>query len=173
MKRPENVIIMRHVYFEGLAEGSYCKLAQTAQDARPDPDEPSSYDLRCVYFPTWYLEGANGVINLEDFAVQKLKDTAERFGYQVNSNEFIRLFQTHLALQHAGVFKDDGAFEEYYEHNEVPKYVYRGTHCPGKIFKKESVVTNTGHMGTLDHPDMADRLFGSFVYNANPNPNPA
>lgn len=46
--------------------------------------------------------------------------------------------------------------------------VYTGAHFV--VGASEEYVHNNGHLGSLDHPDTGDRVFGNFVYRSDPSP---
>lgn len=156
IKKPENIIIMRNVYFEGLGKGS-----RTGVDARDHDQEtidvcvpagawiapmrfdPSTNDLCKVRFPTLYLQ-ANNKINLRDFA-KSAGDMQQRWNpnnYQANNGNALfaaaaileaAMIRTRNNLVHAGILilSDDGGANHHDRDTfainpEYPTIIYRG-----------------------------------------------
>ena len=183
MKRPENVLIMRHVFFEGLRNGSRTRVAPTVGDYADD--EEGQYDLVRFNVPPTYLEEHNK-IDLEDFVGHHTVDAQDAFS--VFRDELIRVGA--LALENtpddyepdddnvtlAGNDYDADAatiakLDTDWVEDGNPTVWYQGTSKHED--DNNMYASNSGHMGNLDHPAVADRLFGTFVYNSLPDPSPA
>ncbi len=158
MKRPENVILLRNIFFEGLREGSGNKMFDPSKHNVGDGDGMSTdgHDLTVVWFPQKYMLG-HSKIDYADFTLEnivKVSDTGERAAY----------FHTHMQLRRLGMVTETGLDKELIEAG-VPTVVYKGA-CQHKNANAgwEDAQTNNGHLGILDDPALADRLFGTFAY---------
>jgi len=156
MKRPENVILLRNIFFEGLREGSGNKMFDPSKHNVGDGDGMSTdgHDLTVVWFPKKYMLG-HSKIDYADFTLEnivKVSDTGERAAY----------FHTHMQLRRLGMVTETGLDKELIEAG-VPTVVYQGA-CQHKGTEWKDAQTNNGHLGILDDPALADRLFGTFAY---------
>jgi hypothetical protein len=184
MKKPENVLIMRHVFFEGLRDGSRTRIAANVEEYADD-ENAGRFDLVRFSVPPGYLAQHNK-IDLEDFVGHYNEDDVSDFN----------TFKAQLLT--LGVLKEEDAnlhINDDYTDNEAldpdyndgansvlildtdwvedgnPTVWYQGTSMNAET--TDMYATNSGHMGNLDNPAVADRLFGTFVYNSMPDPSPA
>lgn len=162
LRQPENVIVIRNVFFEGLVSGHTGKVsARTPKAQNEKVDEPNvnDFDLVKVRVPATYLAKHKTCINWADWAeggTQKENDTRED-------------------LVAIGILEEKGGKYTVAKHGPnggpgFPSRVYRGTtYDKGTETVKQR---NTGHMGNLDHCRSVPRLYGagSFVYDSNPDP---
>merc|ERR1712086_107575 len=119
MKRPENVILLRNIFFEGLREGSGNKMFDPSKHNVGDGDGMSTdgHDLTVVWFPKKYMLG-HSKIDYADFTLEnivKVSDTGERAAY----------FHTHMQLRRLGMVTETGLDKELIEAG-VPTVVYQG-----------------------------------------------
>jgi len=165
IKKPENILIMRNVYFEGLGDGSHNRKV-AAPTGPQDAAIPDDIDLIYIRVPTTYL-GEHSKIDLRDFAYTDATMTDGLM--QATRNQ----------LTSAGMIRrsGDGSGPSPYTYSAddtdggYPTMLYRGaTWTTGDDGKRIAHVENNGHLGNLDDPSMADRLFGTFAYSSAPNP---
>jgi len=161
LKKPENVLLLRNICFEGLKSGAGTTVAPGHTFG------PAAGDLAVVHFPTKYLD-SHCKIDYADFDVQAI------MGSTASPTDKLDMLRTTVQLADSlGIFTpalrlDAQLFTEGY-----PTVLYKGTvrhKLSGGTW--EVVETNNGHLGVLDDPKMADRIFGTFAYNAEPNPDP-
>ena len=169
LKRPENVIIMRDVFFEGLHSGYGSKVATNALHYSECVFSNRPLDLVYVQLPEFYLESSQSVVDLKDFTADGMKNYKEREGRTLTSDEQIAFFESALQLTMANVLEpkqhaDDTDAKRFMRmlEDERPTKLFMGAHRPTG---GGDIVPNCGHLGVLDSPAMVDRLFGSFVYN--------
>ena len=142
LKKPENVIIMRDVFFEGLESG------HRFDDLQFVPMEATDY--------------ARGFVDIAE--ITKNNYTKYDIGSWV---------QTCILQQNAlaPVFKDNTfdakTMSDHLVEEGIPTRLYHGAVNTAAGATKQQ---NNGHLGILDDPKMVDRLYGSFVYNAGPDP---
>jgi hypothetical protein len=158
MKRPENVILLRNIFFEGLREGSGTKVFENGKGGVGDnePIDPQG-DLTVVGFPKSYLK-AHSKIDYADFtdaAIKKVSD-AEKPVY----------FMTQAQLIALGLVTGDGVLDAELLREGVPTVAYQGAcqHRSDQTSEWKLQQKNNGHLGILDDPALADRLFGTFAY---------
>ena len=158
MKRPENVILLRNIFFEGLREGSGTKLFENGYGGVGDnePGAPAG-DLTVIGFPKTYLK-AHSKIDYADF-------TDEAIG-RLAAEEKPAYFVTQAQLISLGMVAADGLLDASFLSEGVPTVVYQGAceHRPNSTGSWVPQQKNNGHLGILDDPALADRLFGTFAY---------
>jgi hypothetical protein len=153
LKRPENVIIMRDVFFEGLESG-HGQSFTPAEDNEPadlvfipvpaDQIDESYFDLAEVHQPT--ATGASAVMQMALRGANVLPHITKDTGT-----------------------KSAGEFAEFVTENEQPTRLYRGTsRVQNSTQTAWDTTDNCGHLGVLDTPRAVDRLWGSFVYSSLP-----
>jgi len=150
LKKPENVIIMRDVFFEGLRSG------HTIDDLHP------------LHVPK--KSKKNGYIDFFDVFMDALESDTIHACYTVRTMVGAGIVPDLVDLPTDR--KERGSFiREWMAENEIPSRAYMGasrTYADDKALPQYT--ENNGHLGKLDHPSMVDRLYGSFVYNSNPDP---
>ena len=164
LRKPENVLILRDIYFEGLKEGHKFKVAQNATMNLID----HSNDLAYLNMPDAYLNKHNTCINFGDFVGADVAQTdAVLAGLDEADAQYVR-----VQLKEMGIFTDQYELKcpDPDADLEFPARLYRGT-----TYKKDTEEIfrhNTGHMGCLDDYRSTARLFGatSHVYSSNPDP---
>jgi len=244
LKRPENVLILRNVYFEGLREGSGNHFTNPAgEDGGADDDAGEVAKVKAAEKPadapieqsaeTVETDGGNdeggsdkggkGGADSKPDGVGKFKfDTAGHDLVRVRKpsgnptkidlRDYLKAADRKNKSDHD--FADDlldlkvftqrqkeaasaalprpglggrptplpdtedapaaGAeyeFESDYLADGGPFVWYQGT-VKESGDRSKVLNTNNGHLGPLDNPSMVDRLWGTFVYNPNPDPNP-
>lgn len=160
IKRPENIIVLRHVQCAGFIKGHGVGLAETTDEflesrADDDDDERKTTDLVLMAKlestpwsnvwkdPLWTLlaqRGPYGSIMREKF-------------------EFLdgggREWPDH------GDVEVDPAVQKTSITGDVPVHLYRGTVCNGR---GEIVLRNNGHLGPLDNPACCGMIAGQQRY---------
>lgn len=140
LRQPENVLVLRSVFFEGLRSGH--KFGD---------------DLDILFVPEDYMNSHSTCINYADFADKGEYATGQGVGLM------------RLQLQALGVMNADNKLQCDNDGDGpgFPTRLYQGT-----TYKSDNEVEhmNCGHMGNLDHYKHAHRLYGSFVYDSNPDP---
>lgn len=185
LKRPENVIILRNVYFEGLRSGHKFEKNTEAAKAKSTvnlnalpktANFEAGKDLGVAIFPKAYIESKQ-CIDLADFTFKddsKDDSAATEYGCPAVDDGLSTVAQ---AQQVYKAFKDDFKLTNNGTSNagtlisrdEVPTRLYRGTTYTDSSGSKVKH-HNLGHMGPLDHFQTCNRLFGAFVYNSTPDP---
>ena len=163
LRKPEAVLILRNIYFEGLKSGHRFRLTSNAATAA----ELDDYDLGVMLIPDSYLSSHNTCINWNDFAGAAAESPAAKDGVDAGD-------VAHVQMQLKAMGLMDGNFNVVCQDPEdgpgIPTRVYRGTTYDNG---KETIRThNNGHMGMLDDYRHTSRLFGatSHVYSSFPDP---
>ena len=150
LKRPENVLILRNIAFEGLKSGhkvedmKFIHVRTEYLDANPTClDFKKMLDKGELDFLTWYDLVQHGMLD------------------GMNPSCPMMVARIHPAYRGA-------------QHVHAP---YSPTDAIGPIgvFSQEDGrygACNSGHMGNLDDPSTCNRLYGSFIFIA-PRSNPA
>ena len=186
--QPENIIIMRNVYFEGLGDGSRTRevgvrAAFDAGRAGAGAAPPAAVgldgaDLCRVRFPTFYIEEQNK-INLRDFAKTNavLAAAYPAAVYDPAAGGSDAMIRTRDNLVRAGILTATAAAaggHTYAVNPDYPTIIYRGAtehvNLAAGAARTTKHTENNGHLGPLDDPSMVDRLFGTFAYSPAPNP---
>jgi hypothetical protein len=157
MKRPENVILLRNIFFEGLREGSGTQLWENGKAGIGD-EEPMVGDMTVLTFPKSYLK-AHSKIDYADFTDDSIKKLGSR-------EEMAAAYMTQAQLIMLGMVGSGGTIDADLINDGVPTVVYQGA-CAHRLTGKPEWAMqqkNNGHLGNLDNPDLADRLFGTFAY---------
>ena len=151
LRRPENVCVLEHVFFEGLKSGHKFKM----NPAYGLMNENDDYDLAVLSIPKNMLAVNSASICFEDCLIGKPHNDA-----------YVR-----AQLRALGMISADGRTLECPddEENPLPGRLYAGTMYDTNDHSKV-IARNAGHMGDLDHYARCSRLFGSYVYDPNPDP---
>ena len=152
LRSPESVIVLRDVYFEGLKDGY--KFSEDAVDTQNN-------DLVRCWLPTRYLDENRASISYADFG-----QAFEKHGATDTSAETVL---AGVLLVGAGLLESTFSDREHDDDNRTPQKVYCGA-TKTTAGNGVTLTKNTGHMGSLDHPDHTARLWGSFVYDRTPEP---
>ena len=178
LKRPEQVIIMRDVFFEGLSEGHRLAVLsgemaaeETAADQWINKEPGDREDLVYLQIPQAYLD-THSVISYDDFTAESIfRDYAPMNATNAQYGLFNSMWETHIQLAVLGIMKGGTVDVETMDRQHVPHRVYKGRCKTVPINGAPTDHANNGHLGVLDDPSAADRLFGTFAYNPTPNPN--
>ena len=143
LKRPESVIVLRDVVFEGLKQGHRFETGTF---------NTTVGDLALITIKDSYLSQHQTHIDLQDLA---------------QNDEMFK-----MQMQIRGLMDKDGHLLDHDISNGrigFPSRIYRGTTY--KDLSGEVRTENCGHLGTLDHYKRTPQLFGaSFVYSSHPDP---
>ena len=158
---------MRHVFFEGLHRGHEV-THKDLFDIADELLEADRGDLTTVIFPQSYLD-SNCVIDYEDFTLEGILN--------LNPDQEVDVaayLPTHIQLSVMGAMSHgSGKISGDFVDSGIPTRLYQGTLRGKKVDEPAHIIhENNGHLGILDNPKMADRLWGTFVYNPHPDPNP-
>ena len=146
------------VHFEGLESGYKQKMDTQANPASIDFSKEDRTDCFLLQVEQEFLNKHNS------FTYDDLADDNKG--------------KAHAGLKNAGITEDttgnSGKFIKSLCEEGVPNRLYLG-HLRKKNAAGEFVTVheNNGHLGVLDSPKGADRLWGTFAYSSFPDPNQA
>jgi hypothetical protein len=157
LRRPENVIVMKDVYFEGLSDGHKPGTIGPYDDSKECGIDLSNHQFLLgrvlkTDAPHWpqrldFFDGTSGSSKVE------VATTTPGASWKP-------IFNGALA---GGTFTPAPASLSKDQRDKWPKSSYCGT-----VYTKGDTPTavheNMAHMGSLDHPNRTPRLHGSFVY---------
>ena len=128
LKKPENVIILRDVYFEGLKEGHKDMIGNWTD---------TNSDLAIISLPNAYLASNPNTIDFEDFIDG---------GKSPDPYTQMQLAAAGMLTTDMKSFVDKGLGNG---RTGFPTRLYRGTQYQDE--KGEVTFRNCGHLGHLDH----------------------
>lgn len=155
LKRPESVLIIRNIFFEGIKSGAKVPVQLESN---------ATEDYMFVPIKKEFVDSNNTCIKFQDILDKK-------------ADHQLTIF--YLALYGMVELDENGEFT-LSAHDEddgigLPGRMYRGAQRVNNgtgVFTQDGPygAVNSGHLGGLDDPSSCARLYGQFVYSSNPDP---